>query len=178
MKGDGATAKRKLRETEFFLKKLKAEGSSGSAGETFSFYLSAFLSALKSTIEITRKEMTSSAVDKWLAKLPTMDQEYLSFLIDQRNKEIHLRGARIETASRRRSRVLVPTVQPLSYSDLADSSETVFGPIDQKSGLPLYIEVAREEVVHVLRIKSKRHVAIAVCARAVELLRTLLSVPR
>ena len=169
---DCPIARRKLREAEFFLKKLKAERSSD--GETFSFYLSAFLSAFKSTMDAAEKEMTSGAVGQWRGKLTVEDQERLSFLTGQRNKEVHHQGATTERTTTRRKQVLVPGLQALSYGDLANSVEPAFGPVDGKSGLPLYIEVARDEVVRVFRIKGKRHVAMAVCEGGVVLLRSLL----
>src|SRR5262249_53967433 len=131
VKGYGPIASRKLRETEFFLEKLKAERSSESDSEIFAFYLSAFLSAFKA--EIAGKEMTSRVVEGWQAKLPVEDQERLSFLTIQRNREVHHQGAVIEKAARRQTRFLVPTVQPLDFRDLAGSVETAFGPIDEKS---------------------------------------------
>jgi len=48
------------------------------------------------------------------------------------------------------------------------------GAYHQRSGLPPYIEVARDEIVRVFRIKGKRHVAVAVCEGGVVLLRSLL----
>jgi hypothetical protein len=93
-------ARRKLREARFFLAYLKEEA--GKNSEAFSYYLSAFLGAADSVIDVGRKEakVKKDEYESWLATLLESECKLVELMTNQCNAEIHRDGASTAVESR------------------------------------------------------------------------------
>jgi len=86
-------AQKKLREARFFCDRLRP-----SRGEEFDYYLSAFLSAARSTAFRVCFALGSwDAVDKWKATRNAADVAFFDGMTTLRNAEIHNEGVPIST---------------------------------------------------------------------------------
>lgn len=107
-------SKCKLDEARFFLSRLKEEASEESAA--FRYYLSAFLAAADSVIDIGRWEakIKTRDFDSWTTQeLDESDRRLLDFMTKQRNAEVHLDGTNTIIASRESPLTFYPDVEPL-----------------------------------------------------------------
>lgn len=92
---------KKLREAHFFFDHLlKVKDGFPADTEGAEYFLSAFLSAARSVtfvLEAEQKTLYNSWFPTWLSGRSTEDQELLSFMNDQRVREVHVRGAKTTT---------------------------------------------------------------------------------
>lgn len=94
---------RKLREAQFFLDQLVREGGSPvrKEPETFSYYLSALLSAARSitfALQYEEKDKYDAWFPTWLANRTEKEQSLLNLLKNQRNYEQKRGGADVAVA--------------------------------------------------------------------------------
>lgn len=92
--------RKKLRETQFFLRLLGDEGRRivSNEPEAFQFFLSAFLSAARSvTFALQSEEKAKYDVwfPTWLNQLTDEERDLLNFLRDERNREQKQGGAKV-----------------------------------------------------------------------------------
>ncbi len=169
-------ATHKLRESEFFLHHLEKAANERAAGnepqETLRFYLSAFLSAAKSVIEIVKWERHGRLYREWEAALPAKDRNLLRFIGYQRDAEVHRRGARLEPRRINLIQYLYPSVRALRFTEvMGDKIE--YGPTGIGK-LPKWIKVTRHGVEHRFKIDGHWLRMVAACRRCFFLLRHLL----
>jgi hypothetical protein len=133
-------AKRKLREVRFFLTLLRKEA--GKDSDAFSYYLSAFLGAADSVIDIGRREakIKQSDFESWkTTSLDESERKLVDFMTVQRNAEVHRDGASTVVASRDVPVVFYPHVEPLPI-DIVFKGSLEKGPSGPQ-GLPHWIRV-------------------------------------
>src|SRR6266700_7415675 len=88
--------KKKLRETQFFMGKLRQEAQTTILDkEDFEFYFSAFLSAGRSVRDVLSSENHSYKDwhPDWKSKLQPEESQLFDFMQQQRNLEVHRLGA-------------------------------------------------------------------------------------
>jgi len=132
-------AKSKLSEAWFFLTLLKKDA--GKDSKAFSYYLSEFLGAADSVIDIGRKEAKIKQIDFESWKTTTRDEterRLVEFMTDQRNAEVHHDGASTGVASRDIPVVFYPHVEPLPIDIFRGRLEK--GPSGPR-GLPHWVRV-------------------------------------
>lgn len=132
-------AKSKLSEARFFLTLLRKEA--GKDSEAFSYYLSAFLGAADSVIDIGRREakIKQNDFESWeTTSLDESERSLVDFMTKQRNAEIHRDGASAGVASRDVPVGFYPHVEPLPIDIFKGSLEK--GPSGPR-GLPHWVRV-------------------------------------
>jgi hypothetical protein len=92
----------KLREAQFFLRRLFHEARQADINEpeAFTFYLSAFLSAARSVtfaLQYEEKKRYDAWFPSWLNNRTNEERQFLSCLKDQRNKVQKQGGAQVST---------------------------------------------------------------------------------
>lgn len=99
--GEHPKTSKKLREADFFLRRLAGAGEKTSRlRETFDFYLSAFLGAGRSvewSLRFERKKEFSAWYEGWKKDLDTSERQLLNFMEAQRNAEVHQDGAGVKS---------------------------------------------------------------------------------
>lgn len=160
---------RKLGEARFFLEHLRKvdERTLSRNPIVFWYYLSAFLAAAKSVVDVLIYESQSSdCFQKWRSQLPDQDQNLFEFTVNQRRSELHHRGASYLTEDEPASTYFYPSVQPLPLSVLF--SEMEIGP----SG---WVRIVTHVPEKYFQIKGKRIKVIEAARRYVELLEDLVT---
>lgn len=92
-------ARRKMAEAQFFYRKLRdaAARQSPEPPDAFGNYMSAFLSAAKSVIDVSIFELRGAEpFHHWRAELLETDREFLDIMRSQRGVEVHQLGVKIE----------------------------------------------------------------------------------
>jgi hypothetical protein len=146
-------SRRKLREAQFFLTRLREDA--GKDSEAFSYYLSAFLGAADSVIDIGRKEAKIKQIDFESWKTTSLDEterKLAEFMTDQRNAEVHRDGANTAVASRDIPVMFYPHVEPLPI-DIVFKGSLEEGPSGPR-GLPHWVRVWIPTPEHVFREAS------------------------
>jgi hypothetical protein len=166
-------AKSKLREARFFLTLLREEA--GKDSEAFSYYLSAFLGAADSVIDIGRKEAKIKQIDFESWKTTSLDEterRLVEFMTDQRNAEVHRDGASTGVASRDTPVVFYPHVEPLPIDIFKGRLEK--GPSGPR-GLPHWVRVWIPTPEHVFHGATESETPILdTCSRYYGLLKKFL----
>jgi hypothetical protein len=171
MPANAPISARKLREAEFFFQHLEraTHDTTTEATEARRFYLSAFLSAAISVVQIlSDKKRHCKLYKKWVETLQPMDRDLICFLKGERNAEVHRRGARVKPVKVRRPRSLYPNVQVLRFTDLM-GAEIEYGPKGE------WIVVTREGIEQWFTISGQQRPVVEVCRDCVSLLRNLLT---
>jgi hypothetical protein len=94
---DMASTEKKLREARFFLDKMSEhERMAVQHKEPFEFYLSAFLSAGRTVDYRLRHEQPATYPTwrtKWNTTLANAEERLITFMVDDRNVEVHASGS-------------------------------------------------------------------------------------
>lgn len=172
-------AHRKIGEAQFFLEELHKEAAKDrpKRPEIFGYYLSAFLSAADSVIDVARKEMQIKHKEfkAWKGSLDEQEQNLLCFMIGQRNQEVHHEGAKVVPKESHIARTFYPHVQPLSLRVILQGSVEE-GPEDEVTGLPLWIRVwIPKAEYHFVKEQAQTDPVLAECARYLAVLKKFLS---
>jgi len=155
--------KRKLQEASFLLTRLREEA--GKDSEAFCYYLSAFLAAADSVIDIGRREVGIKIADfnAWKTALDASKLELLCFMTKQRNAELHQDGADIVVEPRATPVTFYPHVEALPIQILL-SAATEHGP-GGPHGLAEWLRVWVPTPEHVFRKTADTAPVLRECGR-------------
>lgn len=173
-------AHRKMEEAHFFLEQLQKEAAGGRSKKSgaFGYYLSAFLSAADSVIDVARKEMQIKELEfnAWQgSSLDGQERELLCFMSGQRNQEVHLGGAKVIPTQSQIAQTFYPHVQPLSVPVMLQGSVEQ-GPKDAVTGLPSWVRVwIPQTEYHFQKGEAQTEPVLAECARYITVLEKFLS---
>jgi hypothetical protein len=156
---------KKLRETEFFLDKMKRHegGTSADELERFDFYLSAFLSAARTVTYRLQHEQQNykSWRPGWDARQSEADRALIKYLVDDRNVEVH------ESGSARMSSETERNVAPGTYRIANGGVVTVTGPPGMTNAARLSL------LTHSFTIEGVEREALEACGKYLGLLALL-----
>ena len=182
----------KLAEAGFFLGHLREER--GRDARAFGFYLSAFLNAAYSMVQLLTLEAKTDLkrdaeskkrakalfqkwYDEWVAKLGPEDRDVWALMVTQRRDEVHLLGARTVTETKgipieppRGNPALFYTVY---LSGASDPRPAEWIKEKERLGLPAWVNSWREAQVHHFEIAGERHDVVETCRRYLALLERL-----
>lgn len=169
-------------EARFFLEQLRKEAARDRSErpEIFGYYLSAFLTAAVSVIDVAfndKEPIKKPEYEAWRESLGKEDRDLLYTIKEQRRWEVHLKGKRAKVVPKesRIARTLYPHVQPLSLPLMLQGSVEE-GPKDDITGLPSWIRVwIPKTEYHFVKGQARPEAVLAECARYLAVLEKFLS---
>ncbi len=166
-------------EAQFFLEQLQKEaaGDHSERPEIFGYYLSAFLGAAISVIDVAFKELPIEKPEfkAWREALGEQERNLLYFMKEQRRWEVHFKGANVVSKQSHIARTFYPHVQPLSLPTMLQGLVEE-GPEYEMTGLPVWIHVWIPKTErHFVKGQAQTDPVLAECARYVAVLEKFLS---